>query len=164
MHPRPSWFTVCSLLVLLTALSMCSAPPSVIPHSYTAQLIKDIARGTEGSAPTELTIVDDILFFQANDGLNGRELWKSDGTAASTVLVKDINPMPTTTFAQAPTGSDPVGWSSASYLTPLNRTLFFNADDGVHGRELWKSDGTTAGTTMVLDIATGGASAEPILG
>ena len=32
------------------------------------------------------------LFFSANDGTNGNELWKSDGTAAGTVLVKDINP------------------------------------------------------------------------
>jgi ELWxxDGT repeat protein len=30
------------------------------------------------------------LFFTANDGVNGYELWKSDGTSSGTVLVKDV--------------------------------------------------------------------------
>ena len=42
--------------------------------------------------PRNLTNVNGTLFFTADDGTNGRELWKSDGTAAGTVLVKDISP------------------------------------------------------------------------
>ena len=83
------------------------------------------------------------LFFAADDGDDGVELWKSDGTAAGTVLVKDINP-----------GS---GDSLPSYLTNVNGTLFFAANDGTHGAELWKSDGTAAGTVLVKDINPGGA-------
>ncbi len=44
------------------------------------------------SVPQFLTDVGGTLFFGADDGTNGIELWKSDGTAAGTVLVKDINP------------------------------------------------------------------------
>ena len=38
-----------------------------------------------------LTAVGDTLYFRANDSTNGEELWKSDGTSAGTVMVKDIN-------------------------------------------------------------------------
>jgi len=85
--------------------------------------------------------VSNTLFFNADDGIHGRELWKSDGTAAGTVMVKDIDE----------------GSGHALYPTPfvvLNGTIFFIAEDGVHGRELWKSDGTAAGTVMVKDIIT----------
>ena len=40
----------------------------------------------------------------------------------------------------------------------LSGTLYFVGNDGANGYELWKSDGTTAGTVMVKDIAPGSAS------
>ena len=83
--------------------------------------------------PRDLTNVGDTLFFSADDGTNGSELWKSDGTAAGTTLVEDINP-----------GSS--GSSYPRYLTNVGGTLYFQADDGTNGSELWKSDGTAAGT------------------
>ena len=77
------------------------------------------------------------LFFTAQDGVHGQELWKSSGIGSGTVLVKDINP-----------GHG----SAASSLTSVGGTLFFTADDGVHGQELWKSNGTGSGTVLVKDI------------
>ena len=62
-------------------------------------LVKDIRPGSNpynsfpyGSYPGNLTTVNGTLFFTANDGENGNELWKSDGTEAGTSLVKDIRP------------------------------------------------------------------------
>ena len=37
--------------------------------------------------------------------------------------------------------------------------MYFTADDGINARELWKSDGTEAGTVLVKDIAAGGGFA-----
>ena len=90
--------------------------------------------------------MDGTLFFRANDGEHGDELWKSDGTAAGTVLVKDINPG---------------GSGTIDNLTAVDGTLFFTADDGEHGNELWKSDGTEAGTVLVKDINPGSAYGFP---
>ena len=43
-------------------------------------------------APTELTALDKTLYFVADDGIHGHELWKSDGSESGTVMVKDIFP------------------------------------------------------------------------
>lgn len=93
------------------------------------------------AAGTEILGIGGVAYFIADDLISGEELWKTDGTAEGTILVKDIKP-----------GADP---SYPQFLTNVNGILFFRADDGVHGCELWKSDGTAAGTVMVKDIAMG---------
>ena len=104
------------------------------------EMVKDINTG--GSSQLQyLTIVGSTLFFNAYDGINGPELWKSDGTSSGTVMIKDINP--------GLLGSSP------THLTNVGGTLFFAARDGTTGYELWKSDGTAAGTVMVKDIWPG---------
>lgn len=101
-----------------------------------------------GINPQNLTNVNNVLFFTAYKASGSNtELWRSDGTAGGTILIKDINP--------GDDGSDPL------HLKAIGTSLFFSADDGSHGRELWKSDGTEAGTTMVKDIWFGSVSSQP---
>ena len=107
----------------------------------------DLNAGPTGSGPSYLTNVNGTLFFAANDGVHGTELWKTDGTGSGTVLVKDIDP-----------GS--VG-SNIKGIVNVNGTLYFSANDGTHGNELWKSDGTAAGTVLVQDINLRSVDANP---
>jgi ELWxxDGT repeat protein len=86
------------------------------------------------------------MYFAANDGQSGLELWTSDGTAAGTHLVADI--------------AAGVSDSYPCYLTVLGNRVFFAAV-GPQGNELWSSDGTTAGTTQVADINPGALSSSP---
>ncbi|QGJ70079.1 Hypothetical protein PBC10988_17680 [Planctomycetales bacterium 10988] len=111
-------------------------------------LVKDIdATYMRSSGPQELTNVNGTLFFRANEPSTGFELWMSDGTSAGTVLVKDIDPnVDTGPFYDYPQSSFP------DHLTNVNGTLFFTADDGSNGVELWMSDGTSAGTMLLTDI------------
>mgnify|MGYP003687910505 CR=1 FL=1 len=55
-------------------------------------MVKDIYSGSDTASPLDqLTAVGNTLYFSGTDGTNGYELWKSDGTASGTVMVKDIN-------------------------------------------------------------------------
>ena len=88
--------------------------------------VRDIYTGSNSSSPSDLADVYGMLYFVADDGVGGRELWKSNGTEGSTVRVKDIC---TGTIGSAP-----------GYLTLVGDFLFLSADDGERGRELWVLD------------------------
>jgi ELWxxDGT repeat protein len=108
-------------------------------------MVKNIRPAGANSNPSNLINFNGTLFFTANDGTNGIELWKSDGTDAGTVMVKDINPG---TASSMNTGN-------SNELEVMGNQIFFAAFNPTLNRELWKSDGTEAGTVLVKDISVG---------
>ncbi|MBD3582276.1 ELWxxDGT repeat protein [Flavobacterium selenitireducens] len=113
--------------------------------SQSIDLVKDIFPGAEGSGIMQPVVFNGKLYFYADDGVHGGELWSSDGTETGTQLVKDINPE---------------GNSEVGEITVLNGRIVFLAADA-NGYELWSSDGTAAGTSMVMDIQPGSAGSIP---
>ncbi len=116
-------------------------------------LVADIYPAATGatpnnSFPSDMTNVNGEIYFSANDGVHGVELWKSDGTAAGTMMVKDIDP------AQPvpPNSSFPFD------LAAVNGALEFYAYDGT-GTGLFRSDGTAAGT---VELATNVQTTTPL--
>lgn len=120
--------------------------------SVSFDLLKDInVENSASSGPSQFTVLGEYVYYTADDGVHGIELWRSNGTQAGTSLVKDIHP-----------GQFPFSTSDApSASTVYNGALYFVADDGVHGREVWRSDGTEAGTVMLKDIWPEGESSSP---
>jgi ELWxxDGT repeat protein len=108
-------------------------------------MVKDLVNGGGSSQIQGLTDFDGTLFFGNWTSADGAELWTSDGTADGTVMFKDIRPG---------TSSALPGWSDPPELVVANGMLFFAANDGVNGAELWVSDGTPSGTLMVENLAS----------
>lgn len=124
-----------------------------IDKTYGATLIKDINPGESGSSSEirKITVIGNIAYFVADDGVHGKELWRSDGTETGTYMIKDIN-------LQRIKESDPTGDSSPVIVFSYLDKIFFSADDGINGNELWISDGTESGTNLFKDINLTGSS------
>lgn len=140
-----------TLMVGLVTLGLL-LPLSTAPNAQAAQLaetaagltlVKDINTDPTGwnqsSYPGTFADVNGTLFFTARDGAYADDaLWKSDGTAAGTVLVKD--------------GED-FNDSELSPVAVIGDTYYFQTKYEGGGGSLWKSDGTTAGTSMIADVS-----------
>jgi ELWxxDGT repeat protein len=113
-------------------------------------LVKDMASTVLASSnPQNITALSSFLFFSADDGSHGRELWRSNGTTAGTVMITDINGM-------GGGGGQPTLNSNPSQMMQVGTIVYFTADDGSHGTELWKYSGGVA--SLVKDITPGTSS------
>ncbi|MEN9871399.1 MAG: hypothetical protein RLZZ171_2391, partial [Cyanobacteriota bacterium] len=112
--------------------------------------------------PNDLVEFNGKLYFTADDGEHGQELFVSDGTAEGTQLVADLNPGENSAFSP-----DSL---FATNLTVVGDELFFGADNGETGIELFKLtvDDSTDGTEISIygtegsDNLLGGNSSEQI--
>jgi len=126
------------------------------------RMVEDSWDGHESGDPRELTPLGDpssstLVLYSGSDASRGRELWVTDGLSKhGTSVVFDINPGPSDSNPVYLTSWDEVGGGGSS-----GNTVFFAANDGVHGEELWSSDGTSGGTRLVVDAFPGPRSSKP---
>ncbi len=146
------------------------------------EMIEDIIVGMWNSNPEQITAANDEFYFVATDALHGTDLWKSDGTADGTAIVKDIvGAVPRNlTFVNGvlyfsttdvtdrfrhrlwrsdgtPDGTTMVKDVEVRHFGPFFQwgdAFYFNGNDGINGTQLWKSDGTADGTMMVAKAGT----------
>ncbi len=119
-------------------------------ESANFHLTKDINAQTDANpansdyiAGNPYAILNSVMYFSANDGVHGNELWRSDGTAGGTYLVKDIQPG--------------INSSAPSEIIVANNKLYFTTLPTLsYTGGLWVSDGTDAGTIQLLSFASSG--------
>jgi ELWxxDGT repeat protein len=99
-----------------------------------------------GSYIQGLTSMGNNLYLFANDGVNGLELWKTDGTTNGTVMVKNADSFPPNPRTYG-SGGDKI-----IQTIQLNGSLLYFFSTALYGEEIWVSDGTSNGTTMIKDI------------
>ncbi|MEZ5965494.1 MAG: hypothetical protein R3F56_16795 [Planctomycetota bacterium] len=104
---------------------------------------------------TPAAVLGERLYFVGFDPIHGAELWVSDGTISGTHLVADINVGVDSAFGRIPFNR------VYQQLFPAGNYLWFSADDGMRGYELWRSDGTAAGTQLVDDLMPGANDSHP---
>lgn len=118
-------------------------------------LVKDINHSTNSNPSNNLrgfrntfAVLKKCVYYAANDGIHGMELWRSDGTAAGTYMVKDINDHDTAS-------------SYPSYITQFKDKIYFRAYNPATGYEMYQSDGTANGTLLFKDVDSGAGSGYP---
>jgi ELWxxDGT repeat protein len=92
--------------------------------------------------PRALATFGGLVYFTGSDGAVHGGLFGTNGTAAGTYLVKDL---------------DPGGSAFLGQATVVGDRVVFAATTSAAGEELWTSDGTAAGTRMLIDLEPGSA-------
>jgi ELWxxDGT repeat protein len=116
-------------------------PPALIGNQYSSIIQTGRVKGN-------------ILYAIGTDERNGMELWHLEKGKPAPEIIKDIWP-------GSANGFNYFGFAKYDSFNITGNILYFAAEDGVHGRELWRSDNTGAGTYMVADLVPGIRSSSP---
>ncbi|KAL3656353.1 hypothetical protein V7S43_018797 [Phytophthora oleae] len=124
------------------------------PGTY---LVADIEFGSRSSEPRFLTTFNSRIYFSAHTQDYGRELWFSDGNPRFEFTEDQHGAVGTGLLLDICAGEKSSSPQHFAVLSPAagSPLLLFQADDCVHGSELWSTDGTKEGTVLVLDIYEG---------
>ena len=144
----------------VTAWWFASLPLAILASGAFAQPAYMVADLQVSSRPhfwgeyalPESLVVGGLAYFRFDDDTHGHELWRSDGTALGTYLVRDLCP-----------GSCGSRTWSVGLMAALGDELLFVANDGIHGLELWRTDGSALGTSLVMDLEPGYLSSTPYM-
>lgn len=137
-----------ALLGLLCAASFAGCGSSSAQGGETLSLLGqfDFASG-ESIHTGSLMASSGMAFFVARTPDAGEEPWISDGTLSGTRRIMDIYQGPQNSMI-SPSDDQPA-------FVEWNGLVYFAADDGINGNELWRTDGSEAGTGMVADLLPG---------
>ena len=108
-----------------------------------------------GNEPYPLSAVGNTLYFSATLPATGRELWKTDGTAAGTMMVADLYP-----------GTANANLYNRNAGVSIGNVYYFSCTNSGQGTDLWRTNGTSAGTVLVKHIPSGyeGATGLTVIG
>ena len=88
--------------------------------------------------PLAYAVLNNVMYFSANDGTHGNELWSSDGTPGGTHIVKNL---------ESGAGSS----NPEQIIVAGNKLFFITNNQTSYGQRLWCSDGTAKGTLLLKD-------------
>jgi ELWxxDGT repeat protein len=94
-----------------------------------------------GSNGEPIVLGSFAMFITGGNAFASLELWRTDSTTLGTFKVGDIHP-----------GPAPFDASQFPVFRKVGDRVVYIADDGVHGPQLWGSDGTAQNTVRLTDV------------
>src|SRR5690606_29126032 len=133
---RSSWSIACLAFFGISLFGL-----EIPAGAEEAELFKDLNTRPNSAAGQTMAASSNLLFFAGVAAEHGVKRGSSDGTAPGTSFLQDLNPGPGDSFPR----------NFASVVIGGTEITFFVANTDDLGSELWRTDGTSAGT-FPIDI------------